>query len=197
MPSPVICSLPSCRIQEQWAFYLVMKTVHKIRRKRKNFSIVDNTLIRREDIGFCARGILQFMLSHTEEWEMNMTMLEKRTPEPRRAIKRAVWELEACGYATRHQIKNSKNQFTGTVWTWHEEPVPLSERTKKPAGFPTDQIPGVQDWTGPFPADRKQGVYKNTSIENHLEEYIGSKEEKREEGLGWDLVEEDIRLGRS
>lgn len=173
-----------------------MKTIHKIKRKAKNFTQVDNAVIRRTDIGFCARGILQFMLSHSDEWVMNMAVLEKHTPEPRRAIKKAVWELEAAGYATRHQIKNKKNQFVGTVWTWHEEPVPVSERTKKPTGFPTDQIPRVQDWTGPLPDDRKRGVYKKTMIENNSKEHMVKMEEKEDtplgRDLGWGLSESDL-----
>lgn len=164
-----------------------MKTVHKIKRKNKGFSMVDNALIRREDIGFCARGILQFMLSHTEEWEMNMSMLEDKTTESRMAVKRAVWELESAGYATRHQIQNSKTKrFHGTVWVWHEEPVPVSQRTKKPDGGRPHQKPVVGSPEHPLPVRGKEGPSKKIILEDHIQEDMVSMEEDKGMGdNGW------------
>ena len=106
-----------------------MKTIHRTH-LTSDFTTLPNKLLRGESMSFAAKGILAMMLSHREDWEMDIGDLKKFGFEGRRAITRAVKELEASGYATRHYNRNKESgKFHGTIWNWYISPVPPSQRT--------------------------------------------------------------------
>lgn len=125
-----------------------MKTIHKIK-LHSCFTTLPNSILRNKSIGFAAKGILSMMLSHTEEWEMNMTRLTDFGGDSRRVIRAAMHQLESSGHVVRSYLKLPSGQIHGTIWTWYQEPVPIGKRSKPP----TDHFPGVGK-----PADRKTGV---------------------------------------
>ena len=117
-----------------------MKTIHRSKHTA-DYTMIPNKLLRGKHLSFCAKGILCMMLSHAEEWQMDMQDLVDFGFEGRERIRSAVRELEAAGYATRKTMKTSAGNFSGVVWTWRDTPAPQDQRTAPNDGKPSDGNP--------------------------------------------------------
>lgn len=103
--------------------------------KRHRFTVVDNTPIEDPELSFQALGLLVFLLSKPDGWEVNYRALAraKRTRrehgpfyrgEGQHAVRQALGELEDRAYLVRH-----REQAAGGRWRWvstvYEVPNPL------------------------------------------------------------------------
>ena len=114
-----------------------------IRTKRtKNFTVLNNDLIRDSRLSFKARGLLQYMLSMPDDWKFYVSELAKHScKEGESAINTGLEELEELGYMRRIQRRESNGKFGAVDWEVFDEPAfspevenPLAE--KPTAGKP-------------------------------------------------------------
>lgn len=108
-----------------------------IRTKRtKNFTVLNNDLIRDSRLSFKARGLLQYMLSMPDDWKFYVSELAKHSSkEGESAIKTGLEELEELGYMRRIQRRESNGKFGAVDWEVLDEPAfspevdyPLAEK---------------------------------------------------------------------
>lgn len=109
-----------------------------------HFTIVPNAWARDARLSFKARGLLTYLLSHREGWEITgVRELVKHATEGREAMTGAVKELEEGGYLQRVQLRDEGGRMSGMdyVLTGPEvvgKPVPGKPATGKPVtGNPT------------------------------------------------------------
>jgi len=109
-----------------------------------HFTIVPNEWARDRSLSLKARGLLTYLLSHREGWEITgVRELVKHATEGREAMTGAVKELEAGGYLQRVQLRDEGGRMSGMdyVLTGPEvvgKPVPGKPATGKPVtGNPT------------------------------------------------------------
>lgn len=165
-----------------------------------NFTSLPNEMLRSKSLSLTAKGLLVMMLSHTREWVMSLEDIENFGFESREFLRKAAKELEQAGYVTRSNPRDPTTKtFKGTVWTWTDKPVPMSERTSgRRAVKPTDGKPTVgEPATGKPTVANPSMIRKTIHKEDYLKEDLVSKEKNRGDPLGWDLVEADISLSRS
>ena len=76
-----------------------------IRQKReKNYSVVNNQILEDTRMSFKARGLLIYMLSKPDDWQVySEELVQHSDKDGISAIKSALNELEACGYLKRVQ----------------------------------------------------------------------------------------------
>lgn len=137
-----------------------MKTIHR-RKFKRDYTPLPNDLLRDKTLKLRSRAILCMMLSHSEEWRSSMKSIEEHVSEGRDAIRTAVRELESAGYAVRKTLLNQDNTFAGTLWTWHDTPVPIGERSKPP----NDRKPTTGN-----PSDGKPATGKGSSLRKNNSE---------------------------
>lgn len=98
-----------------------------IKQKTSNFTIVDNKLIRDNNLSLKARGLLVFMLQLPDTWEFSEMGLAKVTGEGIRSIRSGIKELMDCKYLYRFQARNEGNTgFGKMVYYLFEEPTDVA-----------------------------------------------------------------------
>lgn len=100
-------------------------------RKNKNYSSINNTVLRDERLSWRARGIAAYLLTMPDDWEINHDHLWKHGIEGRDAVLNAMRELEEVGYLVRTKTQDKRGKFQTTV-TLHEEPQPTTENPPIP-----------------------------------------------------------------
>lgn len=80
------------------------------------FTQIKNSWLRDERLTFKARGLLAYIESHTQGWEISVQWLAANNPEGKEALRSAINELELYGYLEREQ-ENHKGRFGEVTWT--------------------------------------------------------------------------------
>jgi len=94
--------------------------------KRRDFSIINNTGLRDERITFGARGILAYLLSKPDDWQVRSADLIENSPHQRHFVLQTLKELEKYRYLRRWR-ERGKNGYVEWVTEVHEVPYPESE----------------------------------------------------------------------
>jgi hypothetical protein len=76
-----------------------------------HFTMISNDAARDARLSFRARGVLTFILSHREGWEVNSTDIAGEGKEGRDAVRVALNELERHGYLTRQKYRGEGGQW--------------------------------------------------------------------------------------
>lgn len=166
-----------------------ISTIH-LRKLTAHFTTLPNELLRDKSLSFKSRGVLAFMLSHADGWEATAEWITEQGQEGREAIRSAIRELEATGYAVHAVRRDDNGQIVTNVWTWHSQPVPMPHRSNRTRWDANDEIlksseraettgsritvdPQRRNYGKPCdgkPSDGFQPVQKDHGKNNHLEE---------------------------
>jgi hypothetical protein len=80
---------------------------------KHTFTPVCNELLQSESLSLEARGLISFILSLPENWNLLKEVVRKRTGLGKTKFERIWKECKDAGYIVSHKIKNDNNQFTG------------------------------------------------------------------------------------
>lgn len=89
--------------------------------KRRNYTVVDNTFITDNRLSFKAKGILLYLLSRPDNWDVYETDIVNQSNDGIRAVRSGIHELMEVGYIERQQKRSDKNQFAGYEYVVHEQ----------------------------------------------------------------------------
>jgi DNA-binding transcriptional ArsR family regulator len=75
-------------------------------------------------LSWAARGILGYLLSRPDNWQIRVTDLSRRGDLSRCSIYKLLRELREFGYVTYHRQRNTNGQYRGGIYNVHETPEP-------------------------------------------------------------------------
>jgi hypothetical protein len=78
--------------------------------KSKNFTVIDNRYLRRNDLSWKAKGILTYILSLPDDWVINLGEIEKHSTEGKTAFRSGWNELKNKGYVERYAVKDKETK---------------------------------------------------------------------------------------
>lgn len=90
-------------------------------KKQDNYTVLDNTFIKDCTLSWKAKGLMTYLLSLPQDWEIYMTELETHSSDGKDSLKSAIKELEEKGYIVKEQ-KTDKGKFAGYSYTIYETP---------------------------------------------------------------------------
>jgi hypothetical protein len=79
--------------------------------KEGNFTILDNHLLTDERLSWEARGLLSYLLSKPDDWQVRLYDLVRRGPAGEHKVTRILRELQAAGYLRRHRMRRADGRF--------------------------------------------------------------------------------------
>jgi hypothetical protein len=85
-----------------------------------------------ERLTWKAKGILAYLLSKPDDWQIWVTDLVKRSKDGEHAVRTGLQELMEQGYATRKQERNDEGKYETLEWTVHEQPLGGFPQADKP-----------------------------------------------------------------
>lgn len=80
-------------------------------RQESGYTIIRNDVLRDPELTFRARGVLAYILSHSDNWRTDAESIARVSKEGRQAIQTALKELREAGY-----IEYRKSQDTNGRW---------------------------------------------------------------------------------
>lgn len=123
------------------------------RKRYDNFSIIPNAVANDTTISFEARGLLIYLLSKPNDWQVNVKNLRKAGGGiGQDKVYRILSELSAVGYIYRQSNRDQSGQFVGSEYMVYDQPI--EPRGENPdAVFPdtADPEPAHPDTTKPAP----------------------------------------------
>lgn len=96
---------------------IIRKAEHK-----RDYTCVSNEILQRKDMSMRAKGLLVYLLSLPENWEIHKTELQKHFTDGRDAVFRAFEELEKKGYIQVKKYRDQEGKFR-VDYTVYEEPI--------------------------------------------------------------------------
>lgn len=112
--------------------------IHKVRLDR-DFSIVSNADAQNSKLSFGARGLLTYLLSLPETWEIRCDQLQANGGIGLRALRRLIHELVAAGHLHRFALPGyAPGRFGGSRWQVFASPSDLAAilaDENRPGGF--------------------------------------------------------------
>jgi hypothetical protein len=88
------------------------------------FTVIDNATLGDDRLSWKARGILAYLLSKPDGWEVMVRHLVNAAPDGRDAVLSGLRELEAIGYLVRgEQLRTADGTFDTADTEIHERPL--------------------------------------------------------------------------
>jgi len=151
--------------------------------------------IENDGLSFKAKGLLAYLMSKPDRWEIRISDLCKHSPEGEVSIRSGLAELERAGYLARKREQDQHGKF---VWVCivSDTPLPNARRThpdqrksqpsKPSGGFPQMDNPQVDN---PQMDNRYPSINDNSINESSNNE----PEETMPDGIGAEAPETQIR----
>lgn len=90
--------------------------------KRKNYTLIGNSLLRDQRLSMKAIGLMAKILSLPLVWDFSVAGLAAICKEKSGSINSILKELEQYGYYERKQIRGKNGQFEKTIYFFYEKP---------------------------------------------------------------------------
>lgn len=91
-------------------------------RRRENFTIISNEIIRDQRLSWKARGLLIYVLSQPDHWRTSSAHLASISPEGIHAVRSGLKELEQIGYLRRIRRQRANGTWIHDVLIY-DQPV--------------------------------------------------------------------------
>lgn len=146
-------------------------------RHYRDFTIIPNELLQREDLSIFSRGLLCYLLSLPEDWRINVSVLSEKFQESERKILVSLKELIEFGYCKR-EPRRIDGKLAGQHYFITDIPFDFSAPQKND-GAATQQnsrpaeIPAPQKNEG---AEKEYSLFDKEDIEINKEKSKNTRE---------------------
>jgi hypothetical protein len=110
--------------------------------KPERFTVLSHETLRDARLSFAARGLLAYLLSLPDNWEVRVSHLIEQSPAGRDAVYAMLKELTAFGYMRRIEKRDAAGRILGydtVVMEQSENPPPAREKPAKPQRIYTEK----------------------------------------------------------
>ena len=98
--------------------------------KNKNYTTISNQLFKNKTISLKAKGLMAYLLSLPNDWNLSINGIVACSKEGRGAIRNTFTELISAGYIERNQVRE-KGKFVGYDYFVFEQPKCCFAETDK------------------------------------------------------------------
>ena len=123
--------------------------------RRRQFVVIEQRAVEDSRLSWAARGLLAYLLSRPDDWQLRMTDLKRRGDLKRDGIYKLRRDLRQCGYLAYETRRDPGRQIRGGTYTVHEVPVEVAPDTDSPDTVQPDTAP---------PGPVKPGALPNTEV---------------------------------
>jgi hypothetical protein len=105
-----------------------MSTVIRTSKSKENpYVMLDKTGLNDSRLSWKAKGLLAYLVSMPDDWQIYVTDLVKRAKDGRDSIDAGLQELEKYGYLSRRQIRGESGKFGEMEYIVYEQPIEQDE----------------------------------------------------------------------
>jgi hypothetical protein len=85
-------------------------------RKQNRFTTIDNQPLENSNLSWKAKGLLTYLMSKSENWEVKLEFLKTVSTDGRESTNAGLRELIENGYVRRTRLTNQKGRFEGYLY---------------------------------------------------------------------------------
>ena len=150
------------------------QTIVRIQKRQTPFVQIDRTVAEDPRLSWRSKGLMLYLLSRPDDWQVFMSDLEKRATDGRGSVKRALRQLAFYGYASLRTIRGKGGRVAGKTWAIFERPHPEGSGLDEAGNLlmPSDATDSTENRRSVKPTDGESPPTKKDS-----------KKEEREEAL--------------
>ena len=101
--------------------------VFRVYKESGNFVTVHKSFIHDDNLSWKAKGILLYLLSRPDDWQVYETELNKHSSDGRDSLRTGIKELEQAGYIHRTRKRNEKGQLKEYEYQVFEQPTQIEK----------------------------------------------------------------------
>jgi hypothetical protein len=101
-------------------------TFHRTKKER-NYSVIDNTILKDSRASFRAKGLMCYLLSLPEDWKIYLKEIQNHVSDGKDSLSSAITELENLGYLKKELNPKIGGRFSGYSFEIIESPI-ISEQ---------------------------------------------------------------------
>lgn len=105
-------------------------------KKERDYTVINNTVLKDERLSWKAKGVFCYLLSLPEDWVIYQSELLKHSTDGRESLRNAINELEEYGYLIIDKKRDEKGHFTA-IYKIIENPNEKTESGKTESENPT------------------------------------------------------------
>lgn len=94
-------------------------------KKRDRYAAISNSLLRDKKLSFAARGLMGYLLSKPDDWQVSTEDLIEQSPAGRDAVQHLIQELKINGYMERVRTREEGGTFSYETLVYEEPRTPL------------------------------------------------------------------------
>ncbi|WP_036605308.1 helix-turn-helix domain-containing protein [Paenibacillus assamensis] len=110
------------------------EAVFKAEKRTNPYVMVDKYILSDDRLSWKAKGLLIYLLSKPEGWQVYESDLIKRSKDGRDSVRAGIKELISCGYLMRRQIREN-GSFGRMEYIAYEQPIELEMTEITEDGF--------------------------------------------------------------
>ena len=101
-------------------------------KKDRDYTVINNTVLKDERLSWKAKGLFCYLLSLPEDWNICLNDLQNRSKDGIDGLKSAVKELKEYGYLIQKRNKDEKGRFLKTIYIIVENPQVENPQVENP-----------------------------------------------------------------
>ncbi|WP_274655591.1 helix-turn-helix domain-containing protein [Paenibacillus humicola] len=98
-------------------------TIIRTNKRENPYVMIDKYGLNDDRLSWKAKGLLAYLLSKPDDWQIYEKDLIKRSTDGRDAVRAGLRELEANGYLSRHQLRGEGGSFGTMEYIIYERPI--------------------------------------------------------------------------
>ena len=110
------------------------KTIFRTAKRENPYAQIDKTVLNDQRLSWKAKGLMAFLLSKPDNWEINVQNLIRQSTDGKEAVYSGIKELGNFGYIVRVESRN-QGRFARIEYLIYENPQLINPQN--PADFPT------------------------------------------------------------
>lgn len=170
------------------------KTIFRVAKNKDNpYVMIDKRPLENPFLSWKAKGLLAYLLSRPDDWEIILGDLINRSTDGESAVRSALKELREIGHVRYSGRVRESGQVGKAIWEVHEVPLPDSEnrgQVEPDGDFPNVDNPNVEN-----PPLNNNDSINNDSIKGYdrkkgrkeAEERIAAQRAKKGDPVDWFL----------
>ena len=104
-----------------------MATFRVNKNKENPFVMISNEMLKDERMSWKAKGLLSYLLSNEDKWQIYETELVKHSTDGRTSLRSAIQELMELGYIERKRLRDSYGKFKGYEYLVYEQSIHITK----------------------------------------------------------------------
>lgn len=110
-------------------------------KKERNYVCIDNAVLENTKLSLKAKGLLAYLLTKPDSWEISVSHLITQSTDGRTAIYSAISELEELGYIKKTRLRDESGKVLSFQYIVYERPTSSSPYS----GFPDMENPDMEN----------------------------------------------------